>query len=526
MASSSTVELKGSHRAPPTQAAYLSDLADDEIVTASVYLNRKEDPASLSSLDQLDQRRAALHEHRRTQYAGEVKLVLDFARDNGLEAVSVEPEKRLIRLSGPARKIEAAFHTRLAHYEHVDGHQFRARAGTLSLPADVAGVVESVLGLDTRAVARHHLVRANAAQAAAAGYEPNQVGAFYGFPTDVTGKGECIALVELGGGFNASDNMAAFGAMKLPTPTVVAVPVDGGTNAPSPGNDADTEVALDIQVAGGVAPGAKIAVYFSPNTDAGFTDAISSATHDTANNPSVISISWGGPENQWTAQAVQSMNSALQDAASVGISVFVASGDSLATDGVGDGVAHVDFPASSVWAIGCGGTQITVANGAITAETVWNDGNSGTGGGISDLFAVPSFQSGVTLPPSVNGGRKGRGVPDIAGNAAPGSGYRVVSDGQTGVVGGTSAVAPLWAGLTALLNQKTGKPVGFFLARLYAAKSGTREITTGNNRPAGSTIGYDSGPGWNACTGLGVPVGSALETLLTSPAAHSSAHRR
>jgi len=512
MASSSIVEVKGSHRAPPTQAAYVSDLDDDEVVTASLYLKRREDPAALASLDQPDQRRAVLHEHRRQQYADDVKLVLDFAKQAGLEAVSVEPEKRLIRLSGTARKIEAAFHTKLAHYDHVDGHSFRGRAGTLSLPEDVAGVVESVLGLDTRTAARHHLVWAKSAQTS--GYEPNQVGAFYGFPTDATGAGECIALIELGGGFNATDNAAAFKAMKLAVPSVIAVPVDGGSNAPSPGNDADTEVALDIQVAGGVAPGAKIAVYFAPNTDAGFADAITDAAHDETNKPTIISISWGSAESQWTGQSITTMNSALEDAVSIGVSVFVASGDSLATDGVSDGAAHVDFPASSPYAIGCGGTEITVSGGKITAETVWNDGTSGTGGGISDLFPVPAFQSSVTLPPSVNAGRVGRGVPDVAGNAAPGSGYKVISDGKSGVVGGTSAVAPLWAGLTALLNEKASAPLGFFLATLYPAKQGTREITTGNNKPTGSTIGYDAGAGWNACTGLGVPIGTALELLL------------
>jgi kumamolisin len=512
MSSSSYVELTGSHRAPPTQAAYVGDVDDNETVTVSVYLKRKEDPAALASLDQCEQRRAVLHEYRRAHYADDVARVLAFARDTGLTPVSVEPEKRLIRLSGPVRNLETAFHTKLANYDHADGHRFRGRAGTLSLPADVASVVESVLGLDNRAAARHHLVWARSAQAA--GYEPNQVGAFYNFPTDATGKGQCIALIELGGGFNASDIKAAFGAMKLAVPSVVAVPVDGGKNAPSPSNDADTEVALDIQVAGGVAPGAKIAVYFAPNSDAGFADAITDAAHDDINKPTVISISWGSAESQWTGQAITSMNSALQDAASIGVSVFVASGDSLATDGVGDGTAHVDFPASSPYAIGCGGTEITVAGGKITAETVWNDGTSGTGGGISDLFPVPGFQSSVTLPPSVNAGRAGRGVPDVAGNAAPGSGYNVISDGKSGVVGGTSAVAPLWAGLTALLNEKAAAPLGFFLETLYPAKQGTREITTGNNRPTGSTIGYEAGAGWNACTGLGVPIGAALEKLL------------
>ena len=512
MVSSSYVEVVGSHRAPPTQAAYVSDLADDEIVTASLYLKRKEDPAALTGLDQPAQRRALLHDHRREQYSADIGLVLAFARENGLHPASIEPEKRLIRLSGPASAIQAAFRTHLAHYDHVDGHSFRARAGTLSLPEDVAAVVESVLGLDNRAVARHHLVWAKSRQVS--GYEPNQVAAFYGFPTDATGKGQCIALLELGGGYTDADTKAAFSAMGLKAPVVVAVPVDGGANAPSPGNDADTEVALDIQVAGGVAPGAAIAVYFAPNSDAGFTDAISAAVHDSKNSPTVLSISWGGPESQWTGQAIQSMNSALQDAASVGLSVYVAAGDSLATDGVGDGEAHVDFPASSPYAIGCGGTEITVSGGKITAETVWNDGTSGTGGGISDLFPVPAFQADIGLPASVNGGRQGRGVPDIAGNAAPSSGYKVVTNGQTGVVGGTSAVAPLWAGLTALLNQNAKAPLGFYMDKLYPADQGTRQIDEGDNKPTGSTVGYDAGGRWNACTGLGVPIGTALEQLL------------
>lgn len=512
MVSSSYVEVVGSHRAPPTQAAYVSDLADDETITASLYLKRKEDPAGLADLDRPDRRRALLHDHRRQQYGADIGVILNFARENGLTAASIEPEKRLVRLTGKARAIETAFRTHLAHYDHEDGHRFRARAGTLSLPEDVAAVVESVLGLDTRTVAYHHLVWAKSSQVS--GYEPNQVAAFYGFPTDATGKGECIALLELGGGYTDADTKAAFAAMGLKAPSVVAVPVDGGSNAPSPTNDADTEVALDIQVAGGVAPGASIAVYFAPNTDAGFADAISAAVNDSKNGPTILSISWGGPESQWTGQAVTSMNSALQDAASVGLSVYVAAGDSLATDGVGDGEAHVDFPASSPWAIGCGGTEITVSNGKITAETVWNDGTSGTGGGISDLFPVPSFQSGIGLPTSVNGGREGRGVPDIAGNAAPSSGYKIVSNGQSGVVGGTSAVAPLWAGLTALLNQNAKAPLGFYMDKLYPADDGTRQIDTGDNKPSGSTIGYSAGGKWNACTGLGVPIGTALEQFL------------
>jgi kumamolisin len=302
--------------------------------------------------------------------------------------------------------------------------------------------------------------------------------------------------------------------MGLAPPRVVAVSVDHGVNRPNPDDGADGEVALDIQVAGGAAPGAKIAVYFAPNTDAGFVDAVTAAAHDATHEPGVMSISWGSAEMNWTPQALRTMNSALRDAAALGVSVFVAAGDNLATDGIDDGKAHVDFPASSPWAIGCGGTAITVAHQAIAGESVWNDGSSGTGGGISDVFDVPDFQQTAALPPSVNGGRRGRGVPDVAADAAPASGYVIVVHGHM-----TTAVDPLWAGLAALINEKAAQPLGFFLPTLYRRPDLLRGITVGNNRPAGSNIGYRAGQGWNTCAGLGVPQGQALFQALTTSAA-------
>jgi kumamolisin len=175
----------------------------------------------------------------------------------------------------------------------------------------------------------------------------------------------------------------------------------------------------------------------------------------------------------------------------------------------------VDFPASSPWIIGCGGTAICVNGNTIESESVWNDGDSGGGGGISDLFPVPSFQQNTTLPPSVNDGQTRRGVPDVAGDAAPSTGYSIVVNGRTEVVGGTSAVAPLWAGLTALINEGATAPVGFFLPLLYANPTLLRQITLGDNIPSSSDIGYTAGPGWNACTGLGVPDGESLYVALT-----------
>jgi kumamolisin len=250
-------------------------------------------------------------------------------------------------------------------------------------------------------------------------------------------------------------------------------------------------------------------VYFAPNTDRGFLDAITTAIHDTQNKPSVISISWGGPEAAWTAQAMQQFDAAFQAAATLGITICVAAGDQGSGDGATDNLAHVDFPASSPHALACGGTSLTASRTAITSEVVWNDGpSSATGGGISGEFALPSYQDAAHVPPSANpGGTAGRGVPDVAGDADPDSGYQVRVDGENLVIGGTSAVAPLWAGLIALCNQKLAKPVGFVNPLLYgtlAAAGVCRDITSGNNGA------YAAAVGWDACTGWGSPNGAQL----------------
>jgi kumamolisin len=275
---------------------------------------------------------------------------------------------------------------------------------------------------------------------------------------------------------------------------------------------------LDIEVVGAIAPGSRIAVYFAPNTDQGFIDAITTAVHDTVNRPSVISISWGAPEVQWTQASIQAMDQAFAAAAAMGVTVYCAAGDNGANDfpsGAGAQPGnHADFPASSPHVVGCGGTNITVASGVITSEIVWNDtGDGATGGGFSALFPTPAWQASV-----VSGGK--RGVPDVAGDASPLSGYVVRVDGQQSVIGGTSAVAPLWAGLTALLNQKRGKPLGFANPVLYGlapASGAFFDIVSGNNN------GFNAGPGWDACTGLGRPDGTKLLNALGGVAAAAPA---
>jgi kumamolisin len=291
------------------------------------------------------------------------------------------------------------------------------------------------------------------------------------------------------------------------------VSVDGSSNAPTGDpSGPDAEVELDIEMAGAVAPDAKIVVYFAPNTDQGFVDALTTAVHDAAHQPGVVSISWGGPEESWANQTRNAFEAIAQDGAVQGVTILAASGDQGAPDGEPPGTLTVDFPASSPYAIGCGGTRLVLSGSSIVSEVVWNDlseGEGATGGGVSEAFALPSYQDTASVPAAPNG-FGGRGVPDVAGNADPETGYAVFVDGQSTVIGGTSAVAPLWAALIARLGQALGKPLGYANPLLYPANVAQtfREITRGNND------GYSAGPGWNPCTGLGSPDGSRLLSVL------------
>jgi kumamolisin len=367
-------------------------------------------------------------------------------------------------------------------------------------------------------------------------YTPVQVAQIYDFPTGVDGTGQCIAIVELntpadpnqpnvnvGAGYTTSDLNTFFSQLGITPPSITAISVDGGQNLPGLNKNADIETALDIEVAGAVAPGSRIAVYFAPNTDQGFLDAVTTAIHDTINQPSVVSISWGGPEGG-PPQGMQAFDQALQDAAALGVTVCVASGDNGSKDGVSDGQAHVDFPASSSFALACGGTRLEAAGTTINSEVAWNEGTQGGagGGGVSEVFDLPTWQANANVPPSINpGNHKGRGVPDLAGDADPATGYQIVQGGQGLVIGGTSAVAPLIAGLVALMNQSLGKATGFLNPLLYGpvvASAGTvHDITQGNNDIDGSLNGqYQAGPGWDACSGWGSVDGAAVLATLTA----------
>jgi kumamolisin len=413
-----------------------------------------------------------------------------------------------MRLTGTAADMQKAFGVVLEQ-KTIDGAEYRVREGGIHLPASLLNSVVAVLGLDNRPQAKPHF-RIRRPNVEAISYTPVQVAEAYQFPASATGAGQTIGIIELGGGYRQTDLTAYFKSLGLAAPAIIAIPVDGGKNSPSNANGADGEVMLDIEVSAAVAPGAKVAAYFAPNTDQGFIDAVTTAVHDTANKPNVISISWGGPESSWTQQSLTALDAACQCAAALGVTITVASGDNGSSDG-GTG-NNVDFPASSPHVLACGGTTLEATGADIVSETVWNEtaSNEGaTGGGVSTVFPLPTWQAKSNVPaPSTSAG--GCGVPDVAGDADPTTGYSIRVDGQTMVIGGTSAVAPLWAGLIAVANQQLGTTVGFIQLAIYAAKAASdfNDITKGNKGA------FSAGPGWDACTGLGSPIAIKLIPLL------------
>ena len=440
----------------------------------------------------------------------------------GIEVTNSDPGSRRIYVAGPAGALAAAFGTELTLVTSLGPGgspvTHRARQGALQIPASLDGIIVAVLGLDNRPQARAHF-RLASPKAAATSYTPPQVGAAYQFPASTDGTGQVIGIVELGGGFSAADLDSYFSGLGMTTPSITAVSVDGATNVPGQDpNGADGEVLLDIEVAGSLAPGAAQLVYFAPNTDQGFVDAVTTAVHASP-APTTVSISWGQSEDAWTAQGRSAVDAAIADGAALGVTVCVAAGDNGSTDGVSDGNPHVDFPASSPHALACGGTSLSIdpGTGQISSETVWNDLPAGgaTGGGVSDIFALPNWQASAGVPNGPSGST-GRGVPDVAGNADPATGYQVLVDGQQQVVGGTSAVAPLWAALICRLAQTTGKPFGLVQTALYSGIQPGADLASFQDITGGNNGSYSAGPGWDACTGLGSPNGTALQTQLSA----------
>ena len=465
-----------------------------------------------------------------------IAAVKAFAAQYDLQVIgAAEQAKRRVKLIGRRHAMEAAFGTQLDDYSLPSGAHYRGRVGALSLPTTLEPYVVAVMGLDNRREYRPHFRQAAATGAGdVTAFTPQQLASIYGFPAG-DGAGQTVAIIELGGAFDQAD-LTTYFTQDIAQPraagaTITASYVDGV--APTPYNDPpagssgytgdDVEVMLDIEVVGAVAPAADIVVYFAANEgDQHFYNAVSDAVHATP-RPCVISISWGGPE-AGTEQTLQAWDDLAASAAAMGTAITVAAGDSGASDenpqeeGF-DKQRHVDSPADTPHVLSCGGTRLTSTDGtSITSEVTWNDGTRGgaSGGGVSTIFVpAPAWQTTAACVAEGTQPIAGRGVPDVSADASPASGYVVRADGSKQTVGGTSAVAPLYAGLLARIAPHLNGQIPLLLPLFYqAGESAFNDITAGNNSIYGVT-GYSAHAGWDACTGLGSPQGEAIATLLT-----------
>jgi kumamolisin len=321
-------------------------------------------------------------------------------------------------------------------------------------------------------------------------------------------------------------------------PEVKIVSTDG---SPTDNNDDATgEVMLDVEIAAGLCPKAKIVVYFAEWGDQGWISALDAANSDEENDPGVISVSWGLSEGQmwargqgWTPSAIHSVNESLNDLAVSNVTVCVAAGDDGSSDAFNpsDGLAHVDFPASSPYVLSVGGTTIPIKGGT-APDIVWKEGSGlrpeggSTGGGVSSVpFSNtkerPDWQNNITIRSVNPGAINGRCIPDLSANADwNASPYLLVVNGRSEPNGGTSAAAPLIAGLLTLINaaRPAGKRVGYLTPVLYqtigahnktVGAVGCTDVTHGNNITA-QIGGYTAGPGYDAVSGWGTPNGKKL----------------
>ncbi|MGC8466156.1 MAG: S53 family peptidase [Acidimicrobiales bacterium] len=495
-------ELVGSSQHHAADAVSIGDTDNTQIVSATVVLRRADgtrDDAvrSLASREEKAELLAASDD--------DIESVCSFLEANKLVVDRVDRYARSVRCHGSVGDVNRAFGTTLEHFVHGD-EEYRSYRGALSVDVGLETKIVAIVGLDDRVRARPSF---RPHTGLGVSYTPRQVADAYGFSTQLQGNGETVAVIELGGGYQETDLQAYFAGQGITLPVVESVSIDGASNAPT-GNptSADGEVMLDLEVLGSIVPLATLVVYFAPNTDQGFINAIAGAVHDRVHNASVVSISWGGPESSYSSSTVAAFEAILHDATLLDISVCVAAGDGGSADGINDGLAHVDYPAASPSVLACGGTRLTLSGSAIASEVVWNDLPQGgaTGGGISAIFPVPTWQASVEVQGSSNPPHgRGRGVPDVSGDADPQTGYDVRVDGTATVFGGTSAVAPLWAALLTQINEKRGTPVGFVNPLLYQSFSGDlRDITQGNNGA------YQASVGWDPCTGLGSPNATKL----------------
>jgi kumamolisin len=529
------VAVKGSERTPLPGSRVIGRVNPGTMIDVSIKIRRKKKLPDLKTRPAVIMTRRVLA----TGYGASARDIAKVVKVFGsfsLKKLTADAATRTVELRGTAANLEDAFHTRLFNYEHKDG-SYRGRVGALHVPPAVKNIVEAVFGLDNRRVARRRrqatraVGRLSKKSVLDAWYSPSQLAKHYNFP-DGNGSTQTLGLLEFGGGYFPSDLKKFCKLVGVAAPKIMPISVDGTSTSKRDGDEA--EVMLDVEVMAGICPRATIVIYFAEWTERGWISALDAMLQDEKNDPSVVSISWGNAENTeiWTNQAIAQINEALKQAAYLGVTVCVAAGDDGSSDAVRDGLAHVDFPSSSPYALSIGGTTIPAKNKA-EPDIVWKEGNGlrahgggSTGGGVSAVFPRPNWQRVINIKSVNPGAIVGRCVPDVAANADwTKSPYLLVVDGKPQPNGGTSAASPLWAALIARINAKRplGKRIGYFTPVLYQRRTGRSRKSTGavgcidvqsGNNATDHVGGYVAVRGYDAASGWGTPDGKKLLAVL------------
>lgn len=548
--SNTYVPLEGSERRSPPGAVRLGPADPAEVFTVTMAVRRRPDGGSPPGLDNFlsvartPRQRMSSEEFARLYGASPQDLdrVKDFATVVGLTIIETNAARRIVIVEGPVAKMNRAFAVDLGRYEHTlksprggepQREQYRGRDGVVSIPASLEGIVVGVFGLDNRRIGGHNgsLRTSNTKPLTI-----TTVVGLYNYPSN-SASGQTIGILSKTG-YSKDDIAQFFNSLPAghPAAKITDISINGATHSDI---DPFGETTQDIEIALAFAPGAAINVYIgdSIHNQQSWVNTILRVAHpDPADSPcSVFSTSFfiadgddpaGMVPRNVTSAFISAVTNAFQDAAIQGVTICASSGDYGTDSRVGDGKAHAQYPASDPWVLAVGGTTISNVNGSSFDEFVWNDPDASnfgtTGGGVSALFPVPSYQANVAVPASLNDPtHRGRGLPDVAGNADPKSGYAgIVHEGGLTTGTGTSQAAPQWAGLIAVMNAALGFNLGFINPALYAlAGAGFRDIVPGSgpsDNGNNHVPGYPVGQGWDACTGWGSPNGQALLANLRS----------
>jgi kumamolisin len=531
------VTLRKSKRRQPVEARFLGESNGDKKIRITVVLRSAS--SSNERLKAIQGLTSCLPRNRKPLNLGDftrlhgaldedLALVKRFAKENGFRVINESKARRCVVLAGSIRKFSRAFHVRMNNYRHA-GTAYRSHVDAIQIPAHLEGIVQAILGFDDRPLMKHHAFFAH--HHSVQHIDPAEVINTYHFPPNTNGKKQSIAIIELGGGFYKKDINDYFRTHRLRAPKIKVIEIGGQRNNPASHQTIEKllemmgihksanlksnqsgliraswtiETTLDIQLTGAFANGAAIKVYFAPNTAQGKYHALTSAL---MKNSTLISCSWGAVEEDLPLDFIDVMNEVFLDAALLGTTVCFSSGDH-GDDPAKNGKPRAHFPATSPYVLACGGTHWLLQKKKVN-EVVWNEAFPHyvvkSGGGVSSIFKPPQWQSSARI--KLKTLKNGRGIPDVAGKADIERGYSMQVAGFNITMGGTSAVAPMWAALIARINEKLGLRVGYLTPLLYhnIFHQTFTDITKGNNGTH-----FKAGRGWDACTGWGTPNGKKL----------------